>query len=60
MAPSTPHAVAGYTVQVDARGTAIVCRGARVRSSFHIVKRGSYAECKQHAERYSYPLHEAA
>ena len=60
MAPSTPHAVAGYSVQVDAHGTAIVCRGARVRSSFHIVKRGSYAECKQHAERYSYPLHEAA
>ena len=60
MAPSTPHAVAGYTVQVDAHGTAIVCRGARVRASFHIVKRGSYAECKQHAERYSYPLHEAA
>jgi hypothetical protein len=51
---------ASYTVQVNAQGNAIVCKGARVRAAYYVTKRGTYAECKQFAERYGYPLRDAA
>ena len=34
-----------YTLQIDAHGNSIVCKGAAPRSGYRIVRHGTYAEC---------------
>jgi len=34
-----------YTLQIDAHGNSIVCKGAVPRSGYRIVRHGTYNEC---------------
>lgn len=34
-----------YTVQINAYGNAIVCKGSDVRNSYRVVFTGTYAHC---------------
>jgi len=37
-----------YSLQVNAHGNRIVCKGTDVRNSYRIIFTGSYAACQSH------------